>query len=151
MLLRSGMGYVLWQRLYVSGNDRRVSVLGQLLMIKKPTEHTVTRGVSVLGIIAAVTAVGALIATWQKIIPYVTALELESATRAIYQELEDEKEDRCDNTIARLANWIHMANVNKWNAEHRTPPDREYALSQERAITGFKHDMLVEKRECGFR
>ena len=31
MLLRSGMGYVLRVRLYVSGKHRRVSVLGKLL------------------------------------------------------------------------------------------------------------------------
>ncbi len=152
MLLRPWLGYVLRLRLSVPRTYRWVPVLGKLLM-KKPTEHTVTRGISILGIVAALTAFGSLIAVWQKIVPYVTDVELLRVERLIHenQRLDDEeKEARCDNTIARINNWIHLANMNKWEADNRTPPDRAYAATQERAITGYQQDMLKEKRDCGF-
>ncbi len=131
-------------------------------MLKKPTEKQVHFGATVLGIIAMLGTVGGAIVTWQKLIPYITELELreterrlmtlheQNAARDIENARDDRKEqvERCNNTIARLESDLFRAGQNQFEAEQLG--NRTFVDQAKRSQLEYNRQIDEERRECGF-
>ena len=131
-------------------------------MIKKPTEKQVHVGTMIIGVIAFLGTAGSTIAVWQKLLPYITELELRAtesrlmtlhevnAARDKKNEMDDrrEKVERCNNTLDLLEGKLFRAGQNQFEAEQLG--NRTFVDQAKRAQLEYKRQIDEERRECGF-
>ncbi len=119
-------------------------------------------GTMIIGVIAFLGTAGSTIAVWQKLLPYITELELRETERRLLSlheinaardkknEMDDRREqiERCNNTIALLESDLFRAGQNQFEAEQLG--NRTFVDQAKRAQLEYKRRIGEEKRECRF-
>ena len=123
--------------------------------MKKPDKHQVSLAAAALSALMLFITVGSAVTVYKKLIPYVTALELENARLELHRRLDDnyeedaeEKEHRCKNTVARIQTDLFRAQQNEFEASK--VENHVFAASSRRAQIAYREDIAGAKRECGF-
>lgn len=133
--------------------------------MKVPEAHKVSIAATVLGIIVLLGSVGSAITVWNKLLPYITDIELASTQRLLHQEILDnakfdaelrrlvaeEKIERCENTIHIVETNLWRAQQNEFEANQQDPVNRIFVRAAQQAQIGFRAELAEAKRKCGHR
>ncbi len=133
--------------------------------MKTPEPHKVSIAATVLGIIVLLGSVGSAITVWNKLLPYITDIELAATQRQLHKEIlenakfdeelrrlvTEEKRERCENTIHKVETNLWRAQQNEFEANQQEPVNRIFVRAAQQAQIGFRAALAEAKRKCGHR